>query len=196
MKCERYNEQEQTEFGAFLRKIFKENFILRDLNESAYNYYLSHEDTFNDYLRMLGYRLLINNVYGVVALQQDNEDTIKYSLRKDLSLINTAILAILIKLYYNAVTQNGEDYDEVYVEIKEIMTMADDWNIYRGKKPSITSVSESLNEMKKLNLIEVCGKEIKDDKTEIHLLPSLSMALNIETMKNAADEIMYEHKGE
>ena len=65
MKIEKLKDNEYAEFQTYIRKILKESFIQECCDEKAFKYYKRHEDTINEYLNAMGYKIIINREYNV-----------------------------------------------------------------------------------------------------------------------------------
>lgn len=192
MKIEKLKDNEYAEFQTYIRKILKESFIQECCDEKAFKYYKRHEDTINEYLNAMGYKIIINREYNVIAIRSIDEDNTKNSLKMTLTRKQTAILAILMKLYYTEIVENGEDYLGVYVDFEEVTKLADEWSIFpKNGTLSKTKWQENLKIFRQLKFIN-----FNDDKLDmIQLLPALSFALDTNSFSNVVKN-MEENYGE
>lgn len=157
-------------------------------NKTDYYFILKHRDIFRDYLEVLGYRLEINEDYGVIQLTSPQN----YN-RLNLKLFESIILLILRILY-------DEKKRELSVSGEAVVNLGDIQDKFlslqiRDKMIDKTTMRNALSVFRRFQLIELLDKEIGNEESRILIYDAILMAVRVEDIKTAYEKLEIYRKG-
>lgn len=178
-------EEDMTLFKRSVRKLLESTFVLRDKDEKLYAFVSreSNRQSISEYLRMVGFDLLVEQKSGVCMLVESEEDAetvgLKWANVVSFSTLQYHMLLVLWKLYLE---QLG--YQEACYVIKG--DLIDKLQSY-GAEPTRPELSSSLKLFKKYSLINFDEDE-DGAEMQIRLYPSLQFGWDVPQFEVVARE--------
>ncbi|MCH5345319.1 MAG: DUF4194 domain-containing protein [Acetatifactor sp.] len=183
-------QREKDEFKRICNRLLSVCFLCRNnvTNKSDYYFVLKFRDKFADYLGILGYRLDINEEYGVIQLVNMQN----YN-RLNLKLYESVILLIL-RILFDEKKRELSASDEVIVNLGDIHDKYLSLKI-RDKMLDKTTLRNALSLFRRFQLIDPLDKDLNNEETRILIYDSILMAVRVEDIKQAYDKLEVYRKG-
>ncbi len=155
---------------------------------SDYYFVLKYRDKFRDYLDVLGYRLEINEEYGVIQLTNPQN----YN-RLNLKLIESVILLIL-RILYDEKKRELSASDEIIVNLGDIQDRFLSLQI-RDKMIDKTTMRNTMSLFRRYQLIETLDKDLGSEESRILIYDSILMAVRVDDIRQAYEKLEIYRKG-
>lgn len=183
-------QREKDEFKRICNRLLSVCFLCRNnvTNKSDYYFALKFKDKFADYLGILGYRLDINEEYGVIQLVNMQN----YN-RLNLKLYESVILLIL-RILFDEKKRELSASDEVIVNLGDIHDKYLSLKI-RDKMLDKTTLRNALSLFRRFQLIDPLDKDFNNEESRILIYDSILMAVRVEDIKQAYDKLEVYRKG-
>ena len=183
-------QREKDEFKRICNRLLSVCFLCRNnvSNKSDYYFVLKFRDKFTDYLGILGYRLDINEEYGVIQLVNMQN----YN-RLNLKLYESVILLIL-RILFDEKKRELSASDEVIVNLGDIHDKYLSLKI-RDKMLDKTTLRNALSLFRRFQLIDPLDKDLNNEESRILIYDSILMAVRVEDIKQAYDKLEVYRKG-
>ena len=183
-------QREQDEFKRICNRLLSVCFLCRNnvTNRSDYYFVLKFRDKFSDYLGILGYRLDINEEYGVIQLVNMQN----YN-RLNLKLYESVILLIL-RILFDEKKRELSASDEVIVNLGDIHDKYLSLKI-RDKMLDKTTLRNALSLFRRFQLVDPLDKDLNNEESRILIYDSILMAVRVEDIKQAYDKLEIYRKG-
>lgn len=183
-------QRDKDEFTRVCNKLLAYCFVCRR-NETArgdYYFITKYKEKFSQYLSVLGYRLEINEEYGVVQLTNPQN----YN-RYNMKLFESIILLIL-RILYDEKKRELSASDEVIINMGDIHEKFLSLKI-RDKMMDKTTLRNAISTMRKFQLVEVLDKELANEDSRLIIYDSILMAVRVEDIKQAYEKLENYRKG-
>ena len=183
-------QRDKDEFTRICNKLLAYCFVCRR-NETArgdYYFITKYKEKFSQYLSVLGYRLEINEEYGVVQLTNPQN----YN-RYNMKLFESIILLIL-RILYDEKKRELSASDEVIINMGDIHEKFLSLKI-RDKMMDKTTLRNAISTMPKFQLVEVLDKELANEDSRLIIYDSILMAVRVEDIKQAYEKLENYRKG-
>ena len=183
-------QREKDEFKRICNRLLSVCFLCRNnvMNKSDYYFVLKFRDKFADYLGILGYRLDINEEYGVIQLVNMQN----YN-RLNLKLYESVILLIL-RILFDEKKRELSTSDEVIVNLGDIHDKYLSLKI-RDKMLDKTTLRNALSLFRRFQLVDPLDKDLNNEESRILIYDSILMAVRVEDIKQAYDKLEIYRKG-
>lgn len=183
-------QKEKDEFKRICNRLISTCFLCKGnvTNRSDYYFVLKYRSTFRDYLDVLGYRLEINEEYGVIQLTSPQN----YN-HLNLKLFESIILLIL-RILYDEKKRELSVSDEVIVNLGDIQDKFLSLQI-RDKMIDKTTMRNALSLFRRFQLIETLDKDLGNEESRILIYDSILMAVRVEDIKMAHEKLEVYRKG-
>ena len=183
-------QREKDEFKRICNRLLSVCFLCRNnvTNKSDYYFALKFKDKFANYLGILGYRLDINEEYGVIQLVNMQN----YN-RLNLKLYESVILLIL-RILFDEKKRELSASDEVIVNLGDIHDKYLSLKI-RDKMLDKTTLRNALSLFRRFQLIDPLDKDFNNEESRILIYDSILMAVRVEDIKQAYDKLEVYRKG-
>ncbi|MBQ7372480.1 MAG: DUF4194 domain-containing protein [Blautia sp.] len=183
-------QKEKDEFRRICNRLISTCFLCRGnvTNRGDYYFVLRHRTDFRDYLDVLGYRLEINEEYGVIQLTSPQN----YN-HLNLRLFDSIILLIL-RILYDEKRRELSVSDEVIVNLGDIQDKFLSLQI-RDKMIDKTTMRNALSLFRRFQLIETLDKDLGNEETRILIFDSILMAVRVEDIRQAYEKLEIYKKG-
>ena len=183
-------QREKDEFKRICNRLLSVCFLCRSnvTNKSDYYFVLKFRDKFAGYLGILGYRLDINEEYGVIQLVNMQN----YN-RLNLKLYESVILLIL-RILFDEKKRELSASDEVIVNLGDVHDKYLSLKI-RDKMLDKTTLRNALRLFRRFQLIDPLDKDLNNEESRILIYDSILMAVRVEDIKQAYDKLEIYRKG-
>lgn len=183
-------QRDKDEFKRICNRLLSVCFLCKGNVTNKFDYYfvLKYREKFADYLGILGYRLDINEEYGVIQLTNMQN----YN-RLNLKLYESIILLIL-RILFDEKKRELSASDEVIVNLGDIHDKFLSLKI-REKMLDKTTLRNALSLFRRFQLIETLDKDLNNEESRILIFDSILMAVKVEDIKQAYDKLEIYRKG-
>lgn len=184
-------QRDKDEFSRICNRLLSSCFLCKrnQANKGDYYFVLKYRDKFESYLSLLGYRLEINEEYGVVQLTNP-----KNYNRYNLKLFESVILLIL-RILYDEKKRELSVSDEVLINVGDIHEKFMSLKI-RDKMIDKTTLRNAISTFKRFQLIETLDSDLSSEESRIIIFDSILMAVRVEDIKQAYEKLQNYKKGE
>ena len=184
-------QRDKDEFSRICNRLLSSCFLCKrnQVNKGDYYFVLKYRDKFESYLSLLGYRLEINEEYGVVQLTNPQN----YN-RYNLKLFESVILLIL-RILYDEKKRELSVSDEVLINVGDIHEKFMSLKI-RDKMIDKTTLRNAISTFKRFQLIETLDSDLSSEESRIIIFDSILMAVRVEDIKQAYEKLQNYKKGE
>ena len=149
---------------------------------------IKHKEKFTQYLSLLGYRLEINEEYGVVQLTNPQNYN-RYNLK-----LYESIILLILRILYDEKKRELSVSDEVIINVGDIHDKFLSLKI-RDKMIDKTVLRNAISVFRRFQLIEVLDKDLSNEEARIIIYDSILMAVRVEDIKQAYDKLANYRKG-
>lgn len=183
-------QKEKDEFKRICNRLLSTCFLCRAnvTNKSDYYFVLKYRDKFALYLDIVGYRLEINEEYGVIQLTNPQN----YN-RLNLKLYESIILLIL-RILYDEKKRELSASDEVIVNLGDIQDKYLSLQI-RDKMIDKTTMRNAISLFRRFQLIETLDRDLSNEESRILIYDAILMAVRVENIKQAIEKLELYRKG-
>ena len=183
-------QKEKDEFKRICNRLIGTCFLCKGnvTNRSDYYFVLKHRDIFRKYLDVLGYRLEINEEYGVIQLTNPQN----YN-HLNLKLFDSVILLIL-RILYDEKKRELSVSDEVIVNLGDIQDKFLSLQI-RDKMIDKTTMRNALSLFRRFQIIETLDKDLGNEESRSVIFDSILMAVRVEDIRQAHEKLEVYRKG-
>ena len=157
-------------------------------DRSDYYFVLRYREKFQEYLEVLGYRLEINEEYGVVQL------TNRYGYNHmKLKLIESIVLLIL-RILFDEKKRELSVSDEVIVTLGDIQDKYLSLHI-QDKMIGSTVMSNTLHLFQRFQLVQLLDRDVRNEESRVLIYNSIAMAVRVEDIRQAYEKLEVYRKG-
>lgn len=183
-------QKDKDEFKRVCNRLIGSCFICKGNKSSRSDYYfvLKYRDRFRTCLDVLGYRLEINEEYGVIQLTNSQN----YN-HLNLKLFESIILLIL-RILYDEKKRELSASDEVIVNLGDVQDKYLSLKI-REKMIDRNTMRNALSLFRRFQLIETLDKDLSNEESRILIYDSILMAIRVEDIRQAHEKLEAYRKG-
>lgn len=183
-------QKDKDEFARICNRLLSNCFVCKRNETTRADYYfiVKYRERFSEYLSVLGYRLEINEEYGVVQLTNPQN----YN-RYNMKLFESVILLIL-RIMYDEKKRELSVSDEVIINMGDIHEKFMSLKI-RDKMIDKTTLKNAISTMRRFQLVEVLDKDLSNEDSRLIIYDSILMAVRVEDIKLAYEKLENYRKG-
>ncbi|MCI8895224.1 MAG: DUF4194 domain-containing protein [Lachnospiraceae bacterium] len=183
-------QRDKEEFTRVCNRLLSNCFICKRSEAARADYYfiIKYRERLGQFLAVLGYRLEINEEYGVVQLT----NPLNYN-RWNLKLFESIILLIL-RILYDEKKRELSVSEEVIVNMGDIHEKFLSLKI-RDKMMDKTTLRNAISTLRRFQLVEPLDRELSNEDARLILYDSILMAVRVEDIKLAYEKIEHYRKG-
>ena len=168
-------------FRQYANKLLNECFILKECTDTKNCYYfiLKEKNLFTSFFSLLGYDIVVNEEYGMIALNNSFGPG-----RIRLRLLDSIIL-LLLRLIYIEEKKKLSQTNQVIIYVDDL------YERYRGirnERLRKTDLKTTLNLLKRYHIITNLDSDMGNPDTRIQIYPSVILALDIEELNRVYEE--------
>lgn len=183
-------QKDKDEFKRISNRLLSNCFICKanQTSRSEYYFVLKYREKFRDFLEVLGYRLEINEEYGVIQLTNPQN----YN-HLNLKLYESIILLIL-RILYDEKKRELSAANEVIVNLGDIQDKYLSLKI-RDKMIDKTTMRNALSLFRRFQLIETLDRDLTNEESRILIYDSILLAVRVEDIRQAYEKLGQYRKG-
>lgn len=183
-------QKDKDEFSRVCNRLLSNCFVCKrnETTKADYYFVIKYRKEFTQYLSVLGYRLEINEEYGVVQLTNPQN----YN-RYNMKLFESVVLLIL-RILYDEKKRELSVSDEVIINVGDIHEKFLSMKI-RDKMLDKTTLRNAMSTMRRFQLVEVLDRELYNEDSRIIIYDSILMAVRVEDIKQAYEKLENYRKG-
>lgn len=179
-------DDELMKFKRCIRKLLDTTFIVKDKEPVLYDYltYSSNRVDVSNYLKMMGYDIVVDDEFGYAMLVQNEDDMDTVGLKRinHVSFSNNEVLTLLV-LWMLFLERFGRA-EQTYVEYGDIVDMQKRYGIAM----SPNEMKTAMRTFKRYSLINFNESEISET-TVVRLYPTLQFAMSHEQFQAVVKEM-------
>ena len=182
--------REKDDFRRLCNRLLSSCFICKSDIASRADYYfiLKHKEKFAEYLGILGYRLEINEEYGVIQLtNSQNYNRLNFKLYE-------SVILLVLRILYDEKKRELSVSDEVIVNLGDIQDRYLSLKI-REKMIDKTTMRNALSLFCRFHIIEILDRNLTDEESRVLIYDSILMAVRVEDIKQAHAKLEVYRKG-
>ena len=183
-------QKDKDEFKRISNRLLSNCFICKgnQVSRSDYYFVLKHREKFQDFLDVLGYRLEINEEYGVIQLTNPQN----YN-HLNLKLYESIILLIL-RILYDEKKRELSAVNEVIVNLGDIQDKYLSLKI-RDKMIDKTTMRNAISLFRRFQLIETLDKDLANEESRLLIYDSILLAVRVENIRQTYEKLEQYRKG-
>ncbi len=180
-------------FKRCIRKLLESTFILRDRDERFYQFVSreSNRQDISEYLRMMGFDLILDDKVGVCMLVASEEDADVVGLKRANVVTFTTLQYHLLLVLWKVYMENLGYSEGNYVTKGDLIDKIRSYQIILTR----TELNAAFRLFKKYSLIDFDDDEEGEDM-KIRLYPSLQFGWDLPQFQTVADEYIKRETGE
>lgn len=183
-------QRDKDEFSRICNRLLSNCFICKRNEAARADYYFiqKHREKFVQYLSVAGYRLEINEEYGVVQLTNPQNYN-RYNMK-----LFESILLLILRILYDEKKRELSVSDEVIVNMGDVHEKFLSLKI-RDKMMDKTTLRNAVSTMRRFQLVEVLDRELSNEDSRIIIYDSILMAVRVEDIKQVYEKLDNYRKG-
>ncbi|MCI6631005.1 MAG: DUF4194 domain-containing protein [Lachnospiraceae bacterium] len=158
------------------------------MTRGDFYFVLKYKEKFSSYLSVLGYRLEINEEYGVVQLTNPQNYN-RYNLK-----LYESIILLILRILFDEKKRELSVSDEVIINVGDIHDKFLTLKI-RDKMIDKTTLRNALSVFRRFQIIETLDKDLAKEDSRILIFDSILMAVRVEDIRQAYDKLEIYRKG-
>ena len=174
-------QKDKDEFKRISNRLLSNCFVCKGNQASRSEYYfvLKYREKFRDFLEVLGYRLEINEEYGVIQLiNPQNYNHLKLKLYE-------SIILLILRILYDEKKRELSAANEVIVNLGDI----------QDKMIDKTTMRNALSLFRRFQLIETLDRDLTNEESRILIYDSILLAVRVEDIRQAYEKLEQYRKG-
>jgi hypothetical protein len=187
---EKLSSREREDFKRIGNKLLNICFICKanDSTKSDYYFVLRQKEIFNQYFTPLGYRVDINEEYGVVQLVNSLGVN-----RLHLKLFES-ILILLLRIIYDEKKRELSLANDIIVTMGDVQEKFMALKI-RDKLIDRNTLSNAFRTLRRFNIVELLDRDLTKEDARFMIYDSVLMAVRVDDIKAVYDKISNYRKG-
>ena len=183
-------QKDKDDFSRVCNRLLSTCFLCKrnETNKSDYYFVTKYKEKFAECFSLLGYRLEINEDYGVIQLTNPQNYN-RYNMK-----LFESILILILRILYDEKKRELSVSDEVIVNIGDIHEKFLSLKI-RDKMIDKTSFRNAISTMKRFQIIETLDSNLTDEESRILIFDTILMAVRVEDIKAAYEKLEVYKKG-
>ena len=159
-----------------------------ETTKADYYFVTKYKEQFSQYLSILGYRLEVNEEYGVVQLTNPQNYN-RYNMK-----LFESILLLILRILYDEKKRELSVSDEVIINVGDIHEKFLSLKI-REKMIDKTTFRNAISTLKRFQIIETLETNLTDEESRIIIFDSILMAVRVEDIKAVYEKLEIYRKG-
>lgn len=183
-------QRDKDEFTKISNRLLSQCFVCKknEITRADYYFIMKHKDKFAEYLSVLGYRLEINEEYGVVQLV-NAQNYNRYNMK-----LFESIILLILRILYDEKKRELSVSDEVLVNMGDIHEKFMSLKI-RDKMIDKTTLRNAISTMKRFQLVEALDRDLSNEDARLIIYDSILMAVRVEDIQTAYNKLENYRKG-
>lgn len=184
-------QRDKDDFSRICNRLLSSCFLCKRnaTNKSDYYFVIKYKEKFSSCFALLGYRLEINEEYGVIQLTNPQNYN-RYNMK-----LFESILLLILRILYDEKRRELSVSDEVIVNVGDIHDKFLSLKI-RDKMIDKTTFRNAISTLKRFQIIETLDTNLTDEEARIIIFDAILMAVRVEDIKAAYEKLEIYRKGE
>lgn len=183
-------QRDKDDFSRICNRLLSSCFLCKRNETTKPDYYfvIKYKEKFSECFALLGYRLEINEEYGVIQLTNPQNYN-RYNMK-----LFESILLLILRILYDEKRRELSVSDEVIVNVGDIHEKFLSLKI-RDKMIDKTTFRNAISTLKRFQLIEILDTNLTDEEARIIIFDAILMAVRVEDIKAAYEKLEIYRKG-
>lgn len=183
-------QRDKDDFSRICNRLLSSCFLCKrnETTKSDYYFVMKYKEKFSDCFALLGYRLEINEEYGVIQLTNPQNYN-RYNMK-----LFESILLLILRILYDEKKRELSVSDEVIVNVGDIHDKFLSLKI-RDKMIDKTTFRNAISTLKRFQMIETLDTNLTDEEARILIFDAILMAVRVEDIKAVYEKLEIYRKG-
>ena len=183
-------QKDKDEFSRICNRLLSNCFLCRRNEATRRDYYFikKYIKEFSECMSVLGYRLEMNEEYGVVQVTNPQNYN-RYNMK-----LMESILLLILRILYDEKKRELSISDEVIINMGDIHDKFMDLKV-RDKMMDKTPMRNAISTMRRFQIVEVLDKNLSNEDARLIIYDSILMAVRVEDIKQVYDKLDKYRKG-
>jgi hypothetical protein len=183
-------QKDKDEFSRICNRLLSNCFLCRKNEATRRDYYFikKYIKEFSECMSVLGYRLEMNEEYGVVQVTNPQNYN-RYNMK-----LMESILLLILRILYDEKKRELSISDEVIINMGDIHDKFMDLKV-RDKMMDKTTMRNAISTMRRFQLVEVLDKNLSNEDARLIIYDSILMAVRVEDIKQVYEKLDKYRKG-
>ena len=182
-------QKDKDEFTRICNRLLSQCFLCKKNEATRADFYfiMKYKEKFTQYLSILGYRLEINEEYGVVQLV-NMQNYNRYNMK-----LFESIILLILRILYDEKKRELSISDEVIINMGDIHEKFMSLKI-RDKMMDKTTLRNAISTMRRFQLVETLDKDLANEDARLIIYDSILMAVRVEDIRTAYEKLDHYRK--
>jgi len=182
-------QKDKDEFTRICNRLLSQCFLCKKNEATRADFYfiMKYKEKFTQYLSILGYRLEINEEYGVVQLV-NMQNYNRYNMK-----LFESIILLILRILYDEKKRELSISDEVIINMGDIHEKFMSLKI-RDKMMDKTTLRNAISTMRRFQLVETLDKDLANEDARLIIYDSILMAVRVEDIRIAYEKLEHYRK--
>ena len=182
-------QKDKDEFTRICNRLLSQCFLCKKNEATRADFYfiMKYKEKFTQYLSILGYRLEINEEYGVVQLV-NMQNYNRYNMK-----LFESIILLILRILYDEKKRELSISDEVIINMGDIHEKFMSLKI-RDKMMDKTTLRNAISTMRRFQLVETLDKDLANEDARLIIYDSILMAVRVEDIRTAYEKLEHYRK--
>ena len=183
-------QRDKDEFTRICNRLLSQCFICKKNETTRGDYYfiLKHKEKFTEYLSVLGYRLEINEEYGVIQLV-NAQNYNRYHMK-----LFESIILLILRILHDEKKRELSVSDDVLINMGDIHEKFMSLKI-RDKMIDKTTLRNAISTLRRFQLVEPLDRDLSNEDARLIVYDSILMAVRVEDIQEAYKKLENYRKG-
>lgn len=182
-------QRDKDEFTRICNRLLSQCFLCKKNEATRADFYfiMKYKEKFTQYLSILGYRLEINEEYGVVQLV-NMQNYNRYNMK-----LFESIILLILRILYDEKKRELSISDEVIINMGDIHEKFMSLKI-RDKMMDKTTLRNAISTMRRFQIVETLDKDLTNEDARLIIYDSILMAVRVEDIRIAYEKLEHYRK--
>lgn len=182
-------QRDKDEFTRICNRLLSQCFLCKKNEATRADFYfiMKYKEKFTQYLSILGYRLEINEEYGVVQLV-NMQNYNRYNMK-----LFESIILLILRILYDEKKRELSISDEVIINVGDIHEKFMSLKI-RDKMMDKTTLRNAISTMRRFQIVETLDKDLANEEARLIIYDSILMAVRVEDIRTAYEKLEHYRK--
>ena len=183
-------QRDKDEFTRICNRLLSQCFVCKKNESTRADFYfvMKYKEKFAECLSVLGYRMEINEEYGVVQLV-NSQNYNRYNMK-----LFESIILLILRILYDEKKRELSISDEVIINMGDIHEKFMSLKI-RDKMIDKTTLRNAVSTMKRFQLIDILDRDLSNEDARLIIYDSILMAVRVEDIRTVYEKMEHYRKG-
>lgn len=177
-------QRDKDDFTRICNRLLSQCFLCKKNEATRGDYYFvtKYKKEISEYMSVLGYRLEINEEYGVAQLV-NMLNLNRYNMK-----LFESIILLILRILYDEKKRELSISDEVIINMGDIHEKFMNLKI-RDKMMDKTTLRNAISTMRRFQLVEVLDRDLSNEDARLIIYDSVLMAVRVEDIRAAYEKL-------